>query len=76
MAELRNTDVTFEAFHEENGLWVALNLADMPIVRAITAVVDKLAGNLVVSRKQTTSEITLPPHGWGVFAKQSDDSNV
>jgi cyclomaltodextrinase / maltogenic alpha-amylase / neopullulanase len=74
--ELRNTDFTFEAFHEENRLWVALNLADAPIVRAIPAAVDKLAGDLAVCRKKALTEITLPPHGWGILAKQADVSNT
>jgi cyclomaltodextrinase len=76
VTELRNTDFTFEAFHEENRLWVALNLADAPIMRAIPAAVDKLAGDLAVRRKGALTEITLPRHGWGILAKQSDDSNT
>jgi cyclomaltodextrinase / maltogenic alpha-amylase / neopullulanase len=73
--ELRNTDVTFEAFHEESRLWVALNLADAPIVRAIPAAVEKLAGDLAVRRKGTTTQITLPPHGWGILAKGPESEN-
>jgi glycosidase len=76
VTELRNSDVTFEAFHEEDRLWVALNLADVPIARAIPAAVARLAGEVAVHRKGTATEITLPPHGWGILAKQSDDSNV
>ena len=63
VTELRNTDLTFEAFHEENRLWVALNLADAPVVRAIPAAADKLAGDLAVRRNGATTEITLPPLG-------------
>ena len=59
MTELRNNDLVFEAFHEENTLWVALNLADAPLVRAIPAAVDKLAGDVAVRRKGTATEITL-----------------
>ena len=70
VTELRNTDVVFEAFHEENRLWVALNLADAPIVRAIPTAVDKLAGHLAVRRKGATTEITLPGHGWGILAER------
>jgi cyclomaltodextrinase / maltogenic alpha-amylase / neopullulanase len=76
VTELHNTDLVFEAFHEENRLWVALNLADAPIVRAIPAAIARLAGDIAVRRKGTATEITLPPHGWGVLAKQSDDSNM
>lgn len=72
VTELRNTDVVLEAFHKENRLWVALNLAGTPIVRAIPAAVDKLAGDLAVGPKGALTEITLPPHGWGILAKQSD----
>jgi len=45
---LRNADLTFEPFHEENRLWVALNLADAPTVRAIPAATAKLARDLAV----------------------------
>jgi cyclomaltodextrinase / maltogenic alpha-amylase / neopullulanase len=65
VTELHNTDLVFEAFHEENRLWVALNLADAPIVRAIPATITRLVGDLAVRRKGTATEITLPPHGWG-----------
>jgi cyclomaltodextrinase / maltogenic alpha-amylase / neopullulanase len=70
--ELRNTDLIFEAFHDENRLWVALNLADAPIARAIPAAVDKLAGDLAVRREGAATEIALPPHGWGILARPSD----
>jgi len=66
--ELRNTDLTLELSHEENRLWVALNLADAPVTRVIPAAVAKLAGDLAVRRNGATTEITLPPYGWGVFA--------
>ncbi len=72
VTELRNTDFTFEAFHEQNRLWVALNLADAPVVRAIPAAVDKQAGDLTVRRTGATTEITLPPHGWGILAAPSE----
>jgi cyclomaltodextrinase len=71
VTELRNTDLIFEAFHEENRLWVALNLADAPISRAIPAAVDKLAGDLAVRREGAATQIALPPHGWGILAKPS-----
>jgi len=73
---LRNTDFTFETFYQENRLWVALNLADMPIMRTIPAAVDRLAGDLAVHRKGAVTEITLPPHGWGIVAEQPGDLNV
>jgi cyclomaltodextrinase len=66
--ELRNTDLTFEAFYEENRLWVVLNLADAPIVRGISAALEKLAGDVAVRRKGAKTEITLPSHGWGILA--------
>jgi hypothetical protein len=65
----------FEAFHEENRLWVGLNLANVPAVQVIPAAVDKLAGDLAVGPKGALTEITLPPHGWGILAKQPDVSN-
>ena len=67
MIELHNTDFAFEAFHEENRLWVALNLADAPVVRKIPAAVDRLAGDLALRRKGVSTEITLPPHGWAIL---------
>ena len=76
VTELHNTDFTFEAFHEENRLWVVLNLADAAVVRAIPATIDRLAGGLTARQKGTATEITLPPHGWGILAEQSDDSNA
>jgi len=66
--ELRNTDLVFETFYEGKRLWVALNLADAPIVRAIPVGVDKLAGNFETRRRDVTTEIALPPHGWGILA--------
>ena len=76
MIELRNADLVIEAFHEENRLWVALNLTDAAIACAIPAAVDSLAGDLAVRQKGGMTEITLPPHGWGIFGKQSDGSNA
>jgi hypothetical protein len=70
VTELRNSDFTFEAFYQENRLWIVLNLADVPIVRAISAAVEKLAGDIAVHRKGAATEITLPPHGWGILAEQ------
>jgi glycosidase len=69
VTELRNTDLMFEAFHEQNRLWVALNLADAPVVHTIPAAVGRQAGDLTVRPTGATTEITLPPHGWGVLAK-------
>jgi glycosidase len=76
VTELRNTDVVFEAFRQENRLWVALNLANAPIEYVIPAAVEKLTGHVTVRRNGAMTEITLPPHGWGILAKQSDGSNA
>lgn len=67
VAELRNSDFLFEAYHEEQRLWVALNLADAAVVRKIPAAVVKLAGEVAVHRKGASTEITLPPHGWAIL---------
>ena len=75
VTELRNTDLMFEAFHAENRLWVALNLADAPLVLAIPAAVDRLAGDLAVRRKGATTDITLPPHGWGIVAEPPESGD-
>jgi len=69
VSELRNADLVFEAFHEGNRLWVALNLADASITRTIQAAVDKLAGDLAVHRKGATTEIVLSAYGWGILAE-------
>jgi cyclomaltodextrinase len=63
---LRNTEFIYEASHQEHRLWVALNLDDAPVVRAIDANVERLAGDVVVSRNGAATEITVPPHGWGI----------
>jgi cyclomaltodextrinase / maltogenic alpha-amylase / neopullulanase len=70
--ELHNTDFIFEVFHEGNRLWVALNVADAPVVRTIPAAVDRLAGDLAVSAKGVTTEIAIPAHGWGILAGRQD----
>ena len=66
--ELHNTDFIFEVSCENDRLWVALNLADAPVTRAIPASVEKLAGDLAVAGTGATSEIAIPAHGWGVLA--------
>ena len=71
VGELHNSDLLFEAFHEGNRLWVALNLADAAIVRTIPAAVDRLAGDISVNRKGTTTEIVLPAYGWGILAESA-----
>jgi cyclomaltodextrinase / maltogenic alpha-amylase / neopullulanase len=76
VTELRKAHLVIEAFHEENRLWVALNLTDAPIASAIPAAVDKLAGDLAVRRRGGMTEITLPPHGWGILTTQSDGSKA
>jgi glycosidase len=69
---LRNSDIVFEVFHDEHLLWVALNLADMPVAHALPAAVDRLAGDVEVRRKGAATEMTLSPHGWGILGKQSE----
>src|ERR1700722_12634870 len=76
VTELHNTDFTFEAFHEGARLWVVLNLADAPIVRSVPDAVGKLVGDIAVRQTGATTVTALPPHGWGILAKQSNDSNV
>jgi cyclomaltodextrinase / maltogenic alpha-amylase / neopullulanase len=67
--ELRNTDAVLESFHDGNRLWVVLNIADLPVVRSIEGDVERLAGDVGADRKGATTEITLPPHSWGVLAQ-------
>jgi glycosidase len=66
--EIRNTDLLFEAFADGRKLWVALNIADADVTRTISAKADKLAGTAVAVQKSGSTEIALPPHGWGIFA--------
>jgi glycosidase len=66
--EIRNTDLLFEAFADDRKLWVALNIADADVTRTISAKADKLAGTAVAVQKSGSTEIALPPHGWGIFA--------
>jgi glycosidase len=66
--ELRNTDLLFEAFADDKKLWVALNIADADVTRIIDAKANKLAGTSAATQKGDSTEIALPPHGWGIFA--------
>ena len=63
-----NTDILFEASAGEDRLWTALNIADTATMRTIPAVIERLAGDVVLMRKGDATELTLPPHGWGVVA--------
>jgi len=65
--EIRNTDLMFEAFTQDSRLWVALNVADSAVTRSLAATADKLAGNAAITKKGGSTEIVLPPHGWGIF---------
>ena len=71
MTELNNCDLVFEAFCEDNRLWVLLNLADASIARTIQVAVDRLAGNISVHRKGKTTETVLPAYGWGILAESA-----
>jgi glycosidase len=66
--ELRNTDLLFEAFADDKKLWVALNIADADVTRIIDAKANKLAGTSAATQRGDSTEIALPPHGWGIFA--------
>jgi cyclomaltodextrinase / maltogenic alpha-amylase / neopullulanase len=66
--EVRKTDLLFEAFDQDNRLWVALNIADSDVARTINAKADKLAGTAAATQKGGSTKIALPPHGWGIFA--------
>jgi cyclomaltodextrinase len=68
VVKLSNTDLVLEAFNEGHRLCVALNVADAAVVCAIDASVDRLAGDVALCRKGETTEVTLPPHGWGILA--------
>ncbi|MGY8706761.1 alpha-amylase family protein [Bradyrhizobium sp. 18BD] len=67
VVEIRNTDLLLEAFDGEQRLWVALNVADASLTRRIAADADRLAGNALATKKGSSTEIVLPPHGWGIF---------
>ncbi len=71
VTELNNCDLVFEAFNEDNRVWVALNLADASIARTIPTPVDRLAGDISVHRKGMTTEIVLPAYGWGILAESA-----
>jgi hypothetical protein len=59
MIALHNTDLVVEVSDGDNRLWVALNLADTPVTRAIPDAVEKLAGDVALSRTGATTEMTL-----------------
>jgi cyclomaltodextrinase / maltogenic alpha-amylase / neopullulanase len=65
--EICNTDLLYEALADDKRLWVALNIADTPVTRSIDAAVEKLAGNVSASQNNGKTELTLPPHGWGIL---------
>ena len=65
--EIRNTDLLYEASADGKRLRVALNIGDAPVTRSIDAAAEKLAGDVAVSAKNGKTELTLPPHGWGVL---------
>ena len=67
VVELHNTDLVLEAFADDNRLWLALNIADAPVTRAIPAGAGKLAGHGDVKKKDGSTEIALPPHGWAIL---------
>jgi glycosidase len=64
---LQNTDLVFEASYKGSRLWVALNVADLPVARSIDACVEPIAGDVAAARKSQITEIVLPHHGWGVL---------
>jgi glycosidase len=72
MVELRNTDLILEASDGHNRIWSALNLSDEPIVREIPAAADQVAGHFAIRGNGATSEIRLPPHGWGILAARPE----
>ena len=66
--ELHNTDVVYEARHQDDRLWVALNMADTAITRQIPATVQRLAGEFSLRPAGEATEIALPPRGWAIVA--------
>jgi len=65
--EIRNTDLLYQAFADDKRLWIALNIADAPVTRSIDGAAEKLAGDVAVNVKNGKTELTLPPHGWGIL---------
>jgi cyclomaltodextrinase len=69
VVDLGNTHFIFEAFHNENWLLVALNVADTPVARSMDRLCRGLLGNAVCHQTEgSQTQITLPPHGWAVLA--------
>lgn len=66
VVELSNTDFLYEAFADDQRLWVALNIADAPVTRTIDGGAQKLAGVVTLAANNGRTELTLPPHGWGI----------
>jgi cyclomaltodextrinase / maltogenic alpha-amylase / neopullulanase len=66
--DVRNTDLLVEMSGAEHRLWVVLNIADASIVRAIDANAGLIAGSGITRRKGTTTEVTVPGHGWSILA--------
>ncbi len=66
---LRNTTLVYEAMNEGNKLTVAFNAGDESVVQSLPFSVAVLAGNVSLHRDGTTTEITLPPQGWGILGE-------
>ncbi len=67
--ELRNTHFIFETFQAEQRLLVALNLADTPVVRPVAGSFGVILGNAACAQTDASqTQLTLPAHGWGIFA--------
>jgi glycosidase len=67
--EITRSDLLLEMSHAANRLWVVLNLADAEIRRTIEAAADRLAGDIIVSRRGRMTDITVPSHGWGILGE-------
>jgi glycosidase len=65
---IHNKDILFEAFGQDQRLFVALNIADTAVTHTISAKADKLAGDVTVTKKGGSTETLLPPHGWAILA--------
>jgi hypothetical protein len=65
---IRNTELWLEMSDAGNRLWVGLNLADNPIRQTLDARVACIAGESTAASKGPATELTVPGHGWGIFA--------
>ncbi|BAM89158.1 alpha amylase catalytic region [Bradyrhizobium oligotrophicum S58] len=69
---INRSDLLLETSYGADRLWVVLNLADAGIVRTIETEADRLAGDIELSHKGGATDVSVPPHGWGILGRRNE----